>query len=173
VTPPPSQPTDNRIVVPRQVPSAGPLKTAMVSAYSDSQERDLRQRLRAFGVNIARRGDTMVLNINNAVLFDGGALSLEGSNLLATLSIILRRYDHSAVAVSGYTDTAGTPEENMALSLKRARQVADALAKNGVARPRLSTQAFGETNLKVRTGDSVKEPRNRRVEVRITPTPAG
>ncbi len=172
-TMPSQQPQSSRVVVPPHVQSAGPLKTAMVSAYADNQEIELRQRLRAYGINIARRGDGMVLNINNAVLFDGIALSSHGSDLLATLAIVLRRFDHTAINVGGYTDTTGAPDQNMTVSQRRARLVADTLARDGVAQGRLSSQGFGETNLKIRTGDSVSEARNRRIEIRITPTPVG
>jgi outer membrane protein OmpA-like peptidoglycan-associated protein len=163
----------NHVTVPQRVPSAGPLKSATVSAYADNEERDLRQNLRAFGANIARRGDAMVLNINNAMLFDGAGLSNGGNNLLARLAIVLRRYDHTAVNVAGYTDTVGAPDQNLAVSQKRARLVADTLGKFGVAGARLTAQGYGETNLKFRTGDDVKDPRNRRIEIRITPTPVG
>jgi outer membrane protein OmpA-like peptidoglycan-associated protein len=169
VTPPPS----SHVTVPQHVTSAGPLKAATVSAYADNQERDLRQNLRASGINIARRGDAMVLNINNAALFDGAGLSNGGSNMLARLAVVLRRYDHTAVNVAGYTDTVGAPEQNLAVSQKRARLVADALTKFGVAAARVTAQGYGETNLKFRTGDDVKDPRNRRIEIRVTPTPVG
>jgi outer membrane protein OmpA-like peptidoglycan-associated protein len=122
---------------------------------------------------IARRGDGMVLNMTNNVLFDGAKVSDEGSDLLATLAILLRRYDHTAVSISGYTDTAGDPDQNLAISQKRARLVADVLAKDGVAQARLSAQGFGENSLRIRTGDSVAEPRNRRIEIRLTPIPVG
>jgi len=171
--PPQHGQSSNTVSVPQHVQSAGPLKTAMVSSYMDGQEVELRQRLRAYGINIARRGDGMVLNISNAVLFDGWNLTNSGNNLLATLAIVLRRYDHSAVNVGAYTDTTGEADQNMRVSDKRARVVADTLARDGVARARLSAQGFGETNLKIRTGDSVNESRNRRVEIRISPTPAG
>ena len=36
---------------------------------------------------------------------------------------------------------------------------------------RLSAEGFGENGLRIRTGDSVAEPRNRRIEIRISPTP--
>jgi outer membrane protein OmpA-like peptidoglycan-associated protein len=176
--PPPVQrpvatPQTSHVTVPQHVASAGPLKSATVSAYADNQERDLRQNLRAFGINIARRGDAMVLNANNAVLFDGNALSNGGNNMLARLAVVLRRYDHTAINVAGYTDTVGAPDQNLAVSQKRARLVADTLGKFGVAAARLTAQGYGETNLKFRTGDDVKDPRNRRIEIRVTPTPVG
>jgi outer membrane protein OmpA-like peptidoglycan-associated protein len=139
----------------------------------DQQETDLRQRLRAYGINIARRGDGMLLNINDAVLFDGMQLSAAGANLLGSLAIVLRHYDHTAVSVAGYTDTTGSADQNLAVSQKRAQMVFEALARDGVASARLSAQGFGENNPRIKTGPSTAEPRNRRIEIRITPAPTG
>jgi flagellar motor protein MotB len=36
---------------------------------------------------------------------------------------------------------------------------------------RISSQGFGETHLRVMTGDSRKEPRNRRIEILIKALP--
>ncbi|HEX2593472.1 MAG TPA: OmpA family protein [Rhizomicrobium sp.] len=170
VTPPPSGP---RVVAPARVNSAGPLKTAQVSAYMDNQERDFRHALHRYQVVIARRGDTMVVNALNSAVFDGAQISRGGSDMLTTLAILLRRYDHSAINVAGYTDTAGDAGQNQQVSQKRARLVADKLAKEGVAQARLSAQGFGETGLRIRTAEDKNEPRNRRIEIRITPTPMG
>ena len=69
--------------------------------------------------------------------------------------------------VEGHTDTSGTREHNQALSDARARAVADVLVREGVARERVRTEGMGETGLAVQTGDGVREPRNRRVVVRL------
>jgi outer membrane protein OmpA-like peptidoglycan-associated protein len=55
----------------------------------------------------------------------------------------------------------------MQLSDARARGVADELARNGIARSRIRTRGFGETNLAVTTADGVREAQNRRVMVRM------
>jgi outer membrane protein OmpA-like peptidoglycan-associated protein len=158
---------------PQTVPSAGPLKTAMIGGYMDNQERDLRQHLRGSGVGVARPGDDIVLNIRNDALFDGNQLSAAGRDVLVTVAVIARHYDHTAISISGFTDTTGTPEQNLAASQKRARAVADALVANGVASRRVSSQGYGETRLKIATGDHVSEPRNRRIEIRIAAQASG
>ena len=61
----------------------------------------------------------------------------------------------------------GTHEHNQALSDARARAVADVLAREGVARDRIRTEGMGEKGLAVQTGEGVREPRNRRVVVRL------
>ena len=71
------------------------------------------------------------------------------------------------ISVIGHTDTIGTREYNYQLSLRRARKVADLLAKQGVDRNILDIESHGEDNLLVKTGDQVREPRNRRVEITV------
>jgi outer membrane protein OmpA-like peptidoglycan-associated protein len=159
---------------PPPVASAGPLKMAQVSAYMDAQENELRARLRGQGVIVARRGDEIVLNIPNAALFESGAdLSGAGADILQTLAMTERHYDHTALQVNGYTDTTGAPDKNLDISQRRAHAVAGALASYGVPGNRIAAQGFGETNPRIKTGENVNEPRNRRIEIHITATPTG
>ena len=54
---------------------------------------------------------------------------------------------------------------------RRAQAVADYLVSQGVSRARIATRGYGEDPqyLRVRTGDNVNEPLNRRVEIKIVP----
>jgi outer membrane protein OmpA-like peptidoglycan-associated protein len=165
--PPPSVP----VTPPQHVVTAGPLAPAGVGRYMDALERDLRQRLRGSGVVVARRGNDMLLTIPNARLFASESVSTAGQSLLASVVQGLRIYDHTLVQVNGYTDTSGSPEQNLTVSLKRAGLVGDALAQSGVTSSRIEVHGFGATSLKIATGDHVNEPRNRRIEMRIVPRP--
>ncbi|MEJ0026389.1 MAG: OmpA family protein [Rhizomicrobium sp.] len=149
---------------------AGPLIVARIEPYMDALETALRRHVHARGLVTARRGNDIAIVIENSLLFteDGG---VAGDDVLEPLAAILRGYAHTAIAVNGYTDTAGTPAQNLALSQKRARAVADALAHEGVPAGRISAQGLGETHLAVMTGDGKKEPRNRRTEILIRPLP--
>jgi outer membrane protein OmpA-like peptidoglycan-associated protein len=69
------------------------------------------------------------------------------------------------IEVNGYTDTSGTPQYNMGLSIRRANSVKAELIRDGVAAGDIATQGFGETHLLVPTGAGVREPQNRRVEI--------
>jgi len=69
------------------------------------------------------------------------------------------------IAVTGHTDTSGAPAYNMALSLRRANAVKDALVREGIAAAAIAVTGRGETQLLVQTGDNVREPQNRRVEI--------
>ena len=155
----------------QQIVTAGPLAQAGVGRYMDALERNLRQRLRGSGIVVARRGDDLLVTILNVRLFAGEGVSPAGQNLLASMAQALRIYDHTQLQVNGYTDTSGTPEQNLTVSLKRAGLAGDALAHGGIASSRIEVHGFGGTSLKIATGDRVNEPRNRRIELRIVPRP--
>jgi outer membrane protein OmpA-like peptidoglycan-associated protein len=69
------------------------------------------------------------------------------------------------VWVTGYTDRAGSAHENLALSLRRAVAVRQALIASGIAADRIMVSAHGEDEPAVPTPDEVREQANRRVEI--------
>ena len=72
-----------------------------------------------------------------------------------------------SVTIAGHADRSGPASYNVKLSAKRAAVVRDALVSRGVAADMVSTEAFGETQNAKPTEDGVREPLNRRSEVRI------
>jgi outer membrane protein OmpA-like peptidoglycan-associated protein len=160
---------------PPQVASAGPLKTAMIGSYMDNQEQDFRRALHGTGVLVARPGDDIVLNLRSDDMFDGNTLTLSehAQRVLADVAPVLRRYDHTQIFINGYTDTTGSPDQNMVVSRKRAYTIGGQLVKDGVPLSRLQATGYGETVLKVKTGDHKNEPRNRRIEIRIAARATG
>jgi hypothetical protein len=69
------------------------------------------------------------------------------------------------IVATGHTDTSGSPQYNMALSLRRANAVKDQLVREGVPATAITVNGRGEEGLLVQTGDNVREPQNRRVEI--------
>jgi outer membrane protein OmpA-like peptidoglycan-associated protein len=177
VAPAPARPPVPAAVAraPQSVPSAGPLRTAMIGHYMDAQERDLRQHLKGLGIGVARPGDEIVLSILADELFNdsGARLTGKGSEALATVAVIARHYDHTWLYVKTFGDTAGSTRQNWMESQKRAKAVADALIANGVNGRRIATQGFGTVRVKISNGAHVQEPRNRRIEIRIRPEATG
>src|SRR6267154_5071444 len=68
------------------------------------------------------------------------------------------------ITATGHTDTSGPESYNMALSLRRANAVKDALVRDGVPSAAITVIGRGEAGLLVQTADGVREPQNRRVE---------
>ncbi len=169
----PTQPVTVRTTQFTQHSGTAPKATA--DLYMDRQESDLRRDLRGSGFLVARQGNNLVLNMKSDVLFEPNSttLSPEGEQFLALLGGTLRYYNLTTIEVDGYTDTSGPADKNMAISQNRADAVAKAIESGGVDARRIRAQGFGETGLKIPTGDNVNEPRNRRIEIHISPAGLG
>ena len=67
--------------------------------------------------------------------------------------------------VVGHTDTKGTKEYNLELSLKRAEAVKTILIRLGISSEKIKILGEGESKLLVQTKDETKHPANRRAEI--------
>lgn len=76
-------------------------------------------------------------------------------------------FDSVSVTVTGHADRVGTQEFNRRLSRKRAQNVRAALLSKGVANDTIELRAAGESDPAVATADGVREPKNRRVVIRL------
>jgi outer membrane protein OmpA-like peptidoglycan-associated protein len=159
--------------LPETVPSAGPLRTAMVGSYMDNQERDFREHLRGLGVGVARPGDELVLSAKDEKWFEDNSsrLTAAGADALTTIAIILRHYDHTVVSIRDFSDdgavhAASDPRD-------RVQVVARQLKANGVSEDRIYAQGYGATRRIVATGQRVSTPQSRRIEIRISPRASG
>lgn len=76
-----------------------------------------------------------------------------------------KRQNTVDITVVGHTDTRGKPQDNFELARKRAEFVAAQLRAALPSRVNIHVRSDGQTNPKIKTGDQVDEPANRRVEV--------
>jgi outer membrane protein OmpA-like peptidoglycan-associated protein len=97
--------------------------------------------------------------------WDKATLTDRARQIVADAATASRSVQYTRIEVNGYTDTSGTPRYNHDLSVRRAQAVASELVRNGVPAGAITIQGFGETHLLVPTGDGVREPQNRRVEI--------
>jgi iron complex outermembrane receptor protein len=75
------------------------------------------------------------------------------------------------ITCTGHTDTVGSDAYNMRLSRRRAESVAAQLEKDGIPSSEIEIVAKGKRDLLVPTGDGVREPQNRRVQILYSGTP--
>lgn len=149
--------------------SAGPLPKVGVDVYMDGQEADLRQYMRGQGVLVARRGNDIAVIVLTDKLFNNTAISDWGDAFSRALVQVLGHYDRTAIEITCYTDATGSEADNLALSRKRAKTLADGLAGYGIAAARLAPKGLGATNPRSTNPNDAK---NRRIEIRITPRPS-
>jgi OOP family OmpA-OmpF porin len=76
-------------------------------------------------------------------------------------------YKAGVITVTGHTDRSGPASYNMALSLRRANAVKEALVHDGVPASAIKVIGKGETQPLLPTDDGVREPQNRRVEIMV------
>ena len=148
---------------------------AVIGKQFDDQIKELDEQTAGSGVDVEEIGDqdAILVRLPDGVTFATGSASINAAfyPTLDSVAASLVKYPNSLVDVYGFTDTTGSAALNQRLSEQRAQAVADYLAARGVARARLATQGFGERTeyLRVKTGDNVAEPLNRRVEIKIIP----
>lgn len=138
----------------------------------DKQIKEIREETQGTGVDVTEvdGGDAFLVNLPD-VTFATGSASISPSfmDALDSVSASLVKYPNSIVDVYGHTDTVGSASSNQALSERRAQSVSNYLISRGVSAARLRWQGFGETQLRIQTGDNVNEPLNRRVEIKVIP----
>ena len=97
--------------------------------------------------------------------FDKSNINKAGQAVIAQILADAKAKGTVHVTDTGHTDRAGTEEYNMALSLRRADSVRDALIKGGIPADVITVAGRGESEPAVPTADGVREQANRRVEV--------
>lgn len=99
--------------------------------------------------------------------FDRAQVTDAARQTLNTVAQELRDGGIGSVNVVGHTDTVGPNAYNDELSRRRAQAVREALVRAGVDPGRIVTAGAGQEQLLVPTGDEVREPSNRRAEIRF------
>jgi len=99
--------------------------------------------------------------------WDSSRLSEASLNVVRQASAAFKSKGSARIRATGHTDTSGPESYNMALSLRRANAVKDALVRDGVPAAAITVIGRGEAGLLVQTADGVREPQNRRVEIVI------
>ena len=97
--------------------------------------------------------------------WDRSNLSQQALATIGQASQAFKTKGSARITATGHTDTSGPENYNMALSLRRANAVKDALVRNGVPATAIDVIGRGEQGLLVPTPDGVREPQNRRVEI--------
>jgi len=99
--------------------------------------------------------------------WDRSNLSQQALTTIRQAADAYKTKGNARITATGHTDRSGPESYNMALSLRRANAVKDALVRDGVPATAISVIGKGEADPLVPTADGVREPQNRRVEIVI------
>lgn len=149
----------------------GALAGGGVGLYMDRQQADLRRDLAGSGVEVARDGDNIVLNMPADVTFavDRADVQSRFHPTLDQVAATLNRYPQTLIDVTGHADSTGADAYNQALSERRAASVAGYLISRNVLRDRLYAAGRGESQPIASNATEAGRAQNRRVEVVLRP----
>jgi hypothetical protein len=99
--------------------------------------------------------------------WDRSNLSQQAVQTIGQAAAAFKSRGSARITATGHTDTSGPESYNMALSLRRANSVKNELVRQGVPADAIAVIGKGESSPLVATGDGVREPQNRRVEIVI------
>ncbi|MHB1204071.1 MAG: TonB-dependent receptor domain-containing protein [Rhodospirillaceae bacterium] len=101
--------------------------------------------------------------------FDRSAVRADAQKIVEQAADYAKKNGKAVIHTTGHTDRAGTDAYNLALSERRAKAVEAELEKLGFTASQITISAKGESDNLIPTGDGVREPQNRRVEIVMDP----
>ncbi|KFE57707.1 OmpA family lipoprotein [Pseudomonas syringae] len=141
--------------------------------YADKQEAALRASMANTGVEVQRQGDQIKLIMPGNITFatDSSAIASSFYSPLNNLAGSLKQFNQNNIEIIGYTDSTGSRQHNMDLSLQRAQSVSTYLTSQGVDSSHLSVRGAGPDQPIASNADANGRAQNRRVEVNLKPIP--
>ncbi|MBN2060438.1 MAG: OmpA family protein, partial [Deltaproteobacteria bacterium] len=150
----------------------GGLGGAGVGKMMDDQEREMRDVLASSeAASIRREGNLIALTFKGDVTFDTNSAVVKPGlySEIDRVAGVLRRYPETLIRVEGHTDSVGTEEYNLDLSIRRANSVRDLIVQRGINASRIQPVGFGETTPVATNDTEAGRQLNRRVEIKIAP----
>ena len=142
-----------------------------VTSYMDRQVVELRDELRDTGVEVIRRGETIVLELPSDITFAFNKADIRPRffPVINAVSHTLNAYPATYVDVVGHADAVGSDAYNQRLSERRASSVAAALVDRRALPERLYVEGRGESEPIASNATVQGRAENRRVEIILRP----
>lgn len=141
---------------------------AIIGHDMDKQAEQIKKQIP--GAKVERVGEGIQVEFNEKILFAFSKSDLSDSAKmnLDHLAKILSDNPNTNIEIQGHTDSRGTEEYNMGLSLRRANSVRDYLISQGIDPARMTVKGYGETAPAYSNDTPEGMAKNRRVEFLIT-----
>ena len=105
--------------------------------------------------------------------FDSDAISEQGKTTLKKMATYLQAKPQALITIAGHCDDVGTPEYNLSLGDRRAKNAREYLSNLGVPDARIHTISFGEEKPAVADSTPEGHAKNRRGEMDVKQAPKG
>lgn len=140
---------------------------AYIGNYMDKQAEEIERDLE--GAKVERIGEGIKITFESGILFDinKAALRTEAKTNLTNLAEILNKYQDTEILIEGHTDSTGSEEYNMDLSMRRANSVSAQLTTHEVSPTRFNVIGYGESQPIADNATASGRQLNRRVEIAI------
>jgi len=152
--------------------AVGGLGGAAIGRMMDNQEREMREALAASEAAAVRReGNLLAVTFKGDVTFDTDSAVVR-PGLFAEIDRVagvLVNYPDTLIRVEGHTDSRGSEEYNLNLSIRRAESVRSLLLQRNVADNRIEMVGYGETMPAANNDAPEGRQMNRRVEIKVAP----
>ena len=142
-----------------------------IGYYMDTQEAELRKKLRGSGVSVEREGNNINLIMPGNITFPSGNANIDQRflSVLDSVVLVLQEFNKTLIVVAGHTDSSGSNALNQSLSERRAQSVSTYLNNAGVIIDRIEVIGFGETQPVASNNTKAGKELNRRVEITLLP----
>lgn len=141
---------------------------AIIGNDMDKQAKQIQTQVP--GAVVERVGEGIKVEFNEKILFAFSKSDLSDSAKinLDNLATILKNNPNTNIEIQGHTDSRGTEEYNMGLSLRRANAVKDYLISQDIDPARMTVKGYGKTAPAYSNDTPEGMAQNRRVEFLIT-----
>jgi len=140
---------------------------AVIGHKMDKQAAEIKQTVP--GATVVRQGEGILVKFDSGILFDVDKTDLKSAakTNLNNLSASLQNNPQTNITIIGHTDTTGSADHNMDLSIRRAEAVRSYIVADNVNSSRLSTVGKGSTEPIADNKTADGRAQNRRVEIVI------
>ena len=140
---------------------------AFIGRNMDRQAAEIKQTVP--GATVTREGEGILVKFDSGILFDTDKSDVKpaAQSNLQKLATSLQNNPNTNILIVGHTDSTGTAQHNMDLSIRRAEAVKTYIVSNNVNSSRLTTSGKGKTEPIADNRTPEGRAQNRRVEIVI------
>ncbi|WP_226645636.1 OmpA family protein [Microbulbifer variabilis] len=154
-----------------QFKNADMIRASLVLQSKNSELAQKNQELNELKKELEKMGSKQnskdnVLTLGDVLFaFDDHKLQPGAKPTVRKVADFLTTHDNTRVVIEGYTDSLGSEEYNVGLSIKRAQSIQKALVNAGITSERITVKGYGESNPVASNKSAAGRQHNRRVEV--------